>query len=114
MSNTVCRNLTERPHIAGKEQNRDVANMIYTTHLQYNFDRVEMRNYSVLLSYVNRSNYNVLQIRSNGDVVYVAETVQEEPLTEGEANPNVPPPYNSYSAAGNVTVSVYHMAVTCM
>ena len=67
-----------------------------------------MTNYSVLLSYVNRSNYNVLKVLSdNKDVLYTAETRQEPPLTPGENNTDVPPPFNAYSGIGSAEVSNY-------
>ena len=72
------------------------------------FDRVEMTNYSVLLSYVNRSNYNVLEVLSdNKDVLYTAETRQEPPLTPGENDTDVPPPFIGYSGVGSAEVSNY-------
>lgn len=61
-----------------------------------------MKNYSVLLSYVNRSNYNTLQLLdSTNSVLYSANsTIQETPLTDGENDSSVPPPFNAYSAPG--------------
>ena len=65
-----------------------------------------MKNYSVLLSYVNRSNYNTLQLLDSTDnVLYSANsTIQETPLTDGENDSSVPPPFNAYSASGEAKV----------
>ena len=72
-----------------------------------------MRNYSVLLSYVNRSNYNSLQLLDSTDsVLYTAtSTIQETPYTDGENDSSVPPPFNAYSAAGEtkVRISMLHV-----
>ena len=111
------RQLTVKPHIAGKEQNKVLADDIYNQWRRYKFDEVEMYDYNVLLSYVNRSNYNSLQLHSStGDVLYGAETRQEPPLTEGEDDPNVPPPFNAYSGVGKASVSFisYHIQQHCI
>ena len=57
-----------QPHIAGKEQNKVLAGDIYNQWRRYKFDEVEMRDYmyNVLLSYINRSNYNSLNAFSLG------------------------------------------------
>ena len=66
---------------------------------------VEMNNYSVLLDFVNRSNYNVLKLQNSaGDTLYVANTTQEKPLVKGEDDPSVPPPFNAYSGVGQAQV----------
>ena len=117
MLSLYCRELTVKPHVAGKEQNKVLADDIYNQWRQYKFDEVEMCDYNVLLSYVNRSNYNSLQLRSStGDVLYGAETRQEPPLTEGEDDPNVPPPFNAYSGVGKASVSFvsYHIQQHCI
>uniref|UniRef100_A0A1X7V380 Aminopeptidase NAALADL1 n=1 Tax=Amphimedon queenslandica TaxID=400682 RepID=A0A1X7V380_AMPQE len=94
--------LTSKPHISGKDGNADVTDFLYNTYSQYQFDSVYTRNYSVLLSYVNRSNYNSLQLLDSTDgVLYTAtSTIQETPLTDGENDTSVPPPFNAYSAPG--------------
>ena len=71
------------------------------------FDKVELVNYSVLLSYPNTSNPNSLQLLDGkGQLLYDAHTKQEPPLTIGEDDPNVAPPFNAYSGSGKVTVSL--------
>ena len=97
--------MTEKPHIAGKERNMQIARDLYQQWKEYGFDLVEMSNYSVLLDYVNRSNYNVLKLQnSKGDTLYVANTTQEKPLVKGEDDPSVPPPFNAYSGVGQAKV----------
>ncbi len=72
------------------------------------FDKVELVNYSVLLSYPNTSNPNVLQLLSaKSELLYSAHSKQEPPLTPGEDDPNVAPPFNAYSGSGETSVSLY-------
>ncbi len=113
MYHTVCimflhslsRSLTEKPHIAGSEVNHQLAVMIYDQWSKFHFDKVELVNYSVLLSYPNMSNTNVLQLKNgSGDVLYTGHSHQEPPLTPGEDNPNVAPPFNAYSGSGEAKV----------
>ena len=101
--------LTEYPHIAGSDRNRDLALlMIYNTWEGYKFDSVEMYNYSVLLSYPNTSAPNTLTLfRNDSHVIYHSHIGQEPPLAPGEDDANVVPPFNAYSGSGNVSVSTF-------
>ena len=76
--------LTAHPHIAGSTGDRDLANLIYDQWKSYNFDKVEMVNYSVLVSYPNSSAPNALKLMQGSEVIYTAHTEQEPPLTPGE------------------------------
>ncbi len=101
-----CRYLTKYPHIAGSENNHKLALTIHDRWSTYNFDKVELVNYTVYLSYPNQSNPNVLLLQnSSGDVVYNASTAQEPPLTPGENDSDVAHPFNAYSGLGNASVS---------
>ena len=103
----LCRQLTEKPHIAGNVSDVDVAMFIYNTWKSYrNFDSVELANYTVLLQYPgNGSGVNRLELReSGGKVIYTAATRQEKPLLPQERDPSVAPPFNAYSGTGNVSV----------
>ena len=74
----------------------------------YGFDNVNIYNYTVLLTFPNKSSLNVLNIVSSNDfehVLFEANTTLEKPLVDGEDNPNVVPPYNAYSGIGAVNVS---------
>lgn len=97
-------NITVAPHIAGSEVNRKLALMIYEKWRTYNFDSVELSNYSVLLSYPNTSNPNTLTLRdSDGETLYQSHIALEPPLTPGENDSRVVPPFNAFSGSGNVT-----------
>ena len=94
--------LTVLPHIAGSPQNMKLAQDIYTQWVNYGFDDVQLVNYSVLLSYPNTSNPNVLLLKNaTGDTIYSAHTAQETPLTPGENDSTVAMPFNAYSGSGS-------------
>ena len=96
--------LTVLPHIAGSPQNMKLAQDLYTQWVNYGFDDVQLVNYSVLLSYPNTSNPNVLVLKNpTGNVIYDAHTAQETPLTPGENDSTVAMPFNAYSGSGNAT-----------
>ena len=74
----------------------------------YGFDSVNVYNYTVLLTFPNKSSLNVLNIVSSNDFDYVlfeANIILEKPLAPGEDNPNVLPPYNAYFGIGAVNVN---------
>ena len=101
--------LTASPHIAGSDKNRDLALVIYKEWEQYSFDSLEVVNYSVLLSYPNSTNPNSLTLReSSGHLIYESHIAKEPPLTPGEDDPTVAPPFNAYSGKRNVSVRWEH------
>jgi len=81
--------------------------MIYEQWKGYGiFDEVKLVNYSVLLSYPDPDKPNRLQLfNSSGGLVYQANTSMEPPLTPGENDSTVVPPFNAYSGNGNASVS---------
>lgn len=104
----TCRLLTEYPHIAGSDENHHLATVIYEQWLTYKFDKVELNNFTVYVSYPNQSNPNVLLLKnSDGDVLYNASTAEEPPLTPGENDSTVARPFNAYSGLGNASVSLH-------
>ena len=102
------RSLTVDPHIAGSDRNNELADDLVAQWNSYGFDSVKIYNYTVLLTFPNRSSLNVLNIVSSNDfddVKFEANTTVEKPLVDGEDNPNVVPPYNAYSRIGAANVS---------
>ena len=92
-----------------------LAQYVYNEWMGYNFDNVNLVNYSVLLSYPNTSNPNVLQLKQGSEVIYTANIDQEPPLTPGENDSKVAPPFNAYSGSGSASVSYYYSIVnTCI
>ena len=95
-----------------------LAQLIYNQWTGFNvFDNVNLMNYSVLLSYPNTSNPNVLQLMQGSEVIYTAHIDQEPPLTDGENDTRVAPPFNAYAGSGTASVShgsQYIMTCTCV
>ena len=90
------------PHIAGSPRNKELAELIYEQWTSYGFDEVELVNYTVLLTYPDPSAPNVLELVGADDgVVFTANTTMEPPLTPGEDDPTVAPPFNAYSGQGD-------------
>ena len=103
-----CRKLTELPHIAGREINRDLAMDIYKEWSGYGFDSVEVINYTVLLNYPDKDNPNSIRLKdSSGTVIYDSKIAEEPPLTDDEKKPNVKATLNAYSGSGTAAVSYY-------
>ena len=97
--------LSSKPHIGGGDRNKMLTDLIYQQWKEYEFDEVELKKYSVLLSYPNESNPNVLELRDRGGtVLYSARTAQEPPLTPGENDSTVASPFNAYAGVGSASV----------
>ncbi|XP_038674799.1 N-acetylated-alpha-linked acidic dipeptidase 2 [Scyliorhinus canicula] len=94
------RNWTLFPHLAGTEQNLQLAQQIQKQWKSWGLDSVELVHYDVLLSYPNKSNPNYISIiDENGYSIF--NTSFYEPLPPGYENvEDLVPPYNAYSPAG--------------
>ncbi|XP_072332562.1 N-acetylated-alpha-linked acidic dipeptidase 2 isoform X3 [Scyliorhinus torazame] len=94
------RNWTLFPHLAGTEQNRQLAQQIQKQWKSWGLYSVELVHYDVLLSYPNKSNPNYISIiDENGYSIF--NTSFYEPLPPGYENvEDLVPPYNAYSPAG--------------
>ncbi len=61
----VCllnRKFTRLPHLAGSQQNLDLAKQIRAEWMEFGLDSVELVPYDVLLSYPNKTNPNYISI----------------------------------------------------
>ena len=78
------------------------------------FDDVKLVNYSVLLSYPDPDQPNLLQLfNTSGGLVYQANTSMEPLRTPGENDSTVVPPFNAYSGDGNTSVSCqFHVGLS--
>ncbi|KAM4701185.1 putative N-acetylated-alpha-linked acidic dipeptidase [Discoglossus pictus] len=94
-------NFTRQPHLAGTEQNFNLAKQIEAQWRDYGLDKVELKHYDILLSYPNETNPNYISlIDGNGNSVF--NTSLFEPTPPGYENiTDVVPPYNAYSAPGS-------------
>lgn len=97
------RNYTSQPRLAGTPKDVELALQLQGEWKSNGLDEVHLATYNVLLSYPNTTNPNVVEIiNATGQVIFMSHKF-EVPLTDHENNSNVVPPFNSYSAAGNVT-----------
>ncbi|XP_052275937.1 N-acetylated-alpha-linked acidic dipeptidase 2-like isoform X2 [Dreissena polymorpha] len=92
--------LTEKPHLAG-DNNTDLGRMLQTRWLQDGLDHVTMTPYHVLLSYPNMSDLNYVELLDGNTTVYKSN-LTEPILTPEEDKPGVVPPFNAYSAPGDI------------
>ncbi|KAL3873960.1 hypothetical protein ACJMK2_037035 [Sinanodonta woodiana] len=98
------RHLTEEPHLAGTPADEKQAKELRDFWLRVGLDHVTITPYRVLLSYPEQRDPNFVELlSSNGTVLYTS------PLTEQIINPEenktgVVPPFNAYSATGDVKV----------
>uniref|UniRef100_A0AAZ3SVN2 Aminopeptidase NAALADL1 n=1 Tax=Oncorhynchus tshawytscha TaxID=74940 RepID=A0AAZ3SVN2_ONCTS len=94
------RKFTRLPHLAGTEQNLQLAEQIKGEWLAYGLDSVEMVPYDVLLSYPNISQPNYISIVDElGNEMF--NTSLSEPVPEGYENvSDIVPPYSAFSAQG--------------
>lgn len=83
-----------------------MALLVYNHWKEYKFDKLELKNYSVLLQYPgNCSLPNQLQLRdSAGHAIYNASIQRAKALIPAEEDPSVSPPFNAYSGMGNASV----------
>ncbi|CAH1262395.1 NAALAD2 [Branchiostoma lanceolatum] len=94
------RELTARPHIAGKEMDLGVAQLLRDRWLEYGFDSARLVPYDVLLAYPSRDPNRLSRVsllESDGTVV--VESQQQE---AGADDPEAEPPFNAYSGSGEV------------
>ncbi|XP_068122896.1 N-acetylated-alpha-linked acidic dipeptidase 2-like isoform X2 [Hyperolius riggenbachi] len=94
------RDFTKLPHLAGTEQNLNLALRIQKQWLEFGLHKAELVHYDVLVSYPNSSQPNYISIiDEHGTEVF--NTSLSEPPPEGYENfTDIVPPYNAFSAQG--------------
>jgi len=101
------RELTRKPHIAGRDQDENVlVNLIEKRWKASGFNSVRIYSYDVLLSYPKQNDSNYIAIV---DPITKAESEisqRKEKIIDPEQNdPNVVDPFNAYAKAGDIEVS---------
>ncbi|XP_072825128.1 glutamate carboxypeptidase 2 [Vicugna pacos] len=93
-------NFTRIPHLAGTEQNFQLAKQIQSQWKEFGLDSVELSHYDVLLSYPNKTYPNYISIiDEDGNEIF--KTSLFEPPPPGYENvSDVVPPFNAYSPQG--------------
>ena len=100
------RKYTEYPHLAGTDGETELGQLIYDTWVEQGLDYVTNNTYDILLSYPNQSDPNyVYLLDDNGNIQYITQTV-EKIVRDDQNDSRVVPPFNAYSAAADVTVSI--------
>ena len=72
---------SRRPHIAGTARSKELADEIARTWREYNFDKVEMPKYNILLPYADPSISNKVQILDTGNNIVVEFSGKEKVIS---------------------------------
>ncbi|XP_074073183.1 glutamate carboxypeptidase 2-like isoform X2 [Macrotis lagotis] len=93
-------NFTRIPHLAGTEQNLDLAKQIQFQWKEFGLDSVELAHYDVLLSYPNETNPNYISIIDEDGNEIFTTSLFEPPPPGYEHVPDVVPPFSAFSPQG--------------
>lgn len=96
------RMLTQNPHLAGEKQNYFLARKIKEHWDKVGLDHVTLTPYKVLLSYPNMSDLNYVELLDERNQSRYKSDLREPVLTPKENNTDVVPPFNAYSAPGDI------------
>ncbi|XP_064110762.1 N-acetylated-alpha-linked acidic dipeptidase 2-like [Macrobrachium nipponense] len=96
------RELSRRPHMAGTERDDEIARMIQRRFVESGFDTSELVPYSVLLSYPNQTNPNLITITDGSNNVVFRSKFKEEPLHEDDEDPEFVHSFSAYTPPGDV------------
>ena len=101
------RELTRKPHIAGREQDEVVlVNWIRDKWTSSGFDSVRVYSYDVLLSYPNQTDSNYVAVVDTNGVETDISQRQELVIDPEQNDPNVVDPFNAYSSGGIIEVRI--------
>ncbi|XP_074651751.1 N-acetylated-alpha-linked acidic dipeptidase 2-like isoform X2 [Tubulanus polymorphus] len=103
-SEKIRQNLKEftlHPHLAGTEGSKELAERIRDIWTEYGFDHVKLQPYDVLLSYPNTSQPNTVVLYDGTGRAKFTSQLAEKVLSPDQSQPDVVPPFNAYSVAGN-------------
>nr|XP_022328754.1 N-acetylated-alpha-linked acidic dipeptidase 2-like [Crassostrea virginica] len=102
------RGLTEFPHLAGTDADYQQARELHDFWKSVGLDEAFITPYDVLLSYPNTTDPSVMNrifVYDNNDAIQWESELYEPILHPSENKSGVVPPFNAYSAPGNVTSS---------
>ncbi|XP_043853797.1 LOW QUALITY PROTEIN: putative N-acetylated-alpha-linked acidic dipeptidase [Dromiciops gliroides] len=97
---TFLYNFTRIPHLAGTEQNLDLAKQIQSQWKEFGLDSVELTHYDVLLSYPNETDPNYISIIDEDGHEIFNTSLFEPPPPGYEHVPDVVPPFSAFSPQG--------------
>nr|XP_014333862.1 PREDICTED: glutamate carboxypeptidase 2 homolog [Bos mutus] len=109
---TFLYNFTRIPHLAGTEQNFQLAKEIQAQWKEFGLDSVELAHYDVLLSYPNETVPNYISIiDEDGNEIF--NTSLFEPPPPGYENvSDVVPPFSAFSPQGMPEVKMHMIKIT--
>ncbi|XP_044775693.1 putative N-acetylated-alpha-linked acidic dipeptidase isoform X1 [Neomonachus schauinslandi] len=93
-------NFTRLPHLAGTEQNFQLAKQIQSQWKEFGLDSVELAHYDVLLSYPNKTHPNYISIIDEDGNEIFNSSLFEPPPPGYENVSDVVPPFNAFSPQG--------------
>ena len=100
------RYLSEKPHVAASPRNNELADEYERRFKAYGFDEVEKLTYNVLLSYPNQSQPNYAYILDSGNKTKFKTQLMEDDLDPSENSSGIYQPFNAFSPAKDVIVSI--------
>ena len=106
------RDLTNRPHIAGHDQNKKLAEDLAKHWKDVGLDHVTLTPYEVMLSYPNMSDLNYVQLLNENNTEEYKSPLREAVLRPDENDTDIVPPFNAYSGTGTVEVSTNEHSFT--
>ena len=106
------RDLTIRPHIAGHDQNKKLAEDLAKHWKDVGLDHVTLTPYEVMLSYPNMSDLNYVQLLNENNTEEYKSPLREAVLRPDENDTDIVPPFNAYSGTGTVEVSTNEHSFT--
>jgi hypothetical protein len=101
------RKLTEKPHLAGTNESHELARELRDHWEAVGLDHVTMTPYKVLLSYPDPDDPNFVELLNENNETQYRSNTTEKILTPEEDKPGVVPPFNAYSAPGDIYVSAF-------
>ncbi|XP_048216353.1 putative N-acetylated-alpha-linked acidic dipeptidase [Perognathus longimembris pacificus] len=93
-------NFTRIPHLAGTEQNFELAKQIQSQWKDFGLDSVELVHYDVLLSYPNKTHPNYISVIDEEKNEVFNTSLLEPPPPGYENVADVVPPFNAFSPQG--------------
>ncbi|XP_069327044.1 glutamate carboxypeptidase 2 isoform X2 [Eulemur rufifrons] len=93
-------NFTRIPHLAGTEQNFQLAKQIQSQWKEFGLDSVELAHYDVLLSYPNKTHPNYISIIDEDGNEIFNTSLSEPPPPGYEDVLDVVPPFSAFSPQG--------------
>lgn len=94
--------LTEKPHLAGTEESHELARALKHHWESVGLDHVTLTPYYVMLSYPDKNDSNFVELLDEKNKTQYRSPEKEKILTPEENKTGVIPPFNAYSAPGDI------------